>query len=234
MNDIFREVDEALHQEKVEKFWHDNKEIIIASILTFIIGVAVITFYKSWDIKRDGEETGRLLTILEEGEEGDLSSVTDGSRGGVETIANFIAAGRALDNDKLDEAVKAYESIANKGNAPRAMEDLARILSAENNPSASLDILKPVLADEKSPWIWHARLQAAGMVAEKNNNYTEALKYLEPFEEATGLSPTLKQRALAMAHIYKMKQSGTAQAPAQIEPAAAQSNNENKDDSSNE
>ena len=207
MSDIFREVDEALQQEKIEKLWAEYKTTIIAAIAILIIGTAVGTAYRSWDAGRDAKETAKLLTAMQsDTPETALQEAIKNTRSGHETLGALSKAGLLIEEGKTEEAVIIYKEIAENRSAPKDLRNLSRILYSQNTQEASMDILKPLLADEKSPWIWHARLQAAVAVAHNNNDYAQAIAYLKPFDEVTTIPLSLKQRAQALSHIYALKQ----------------------------
>ncbi len=210
MSDIFEEVDQALQKEKIEKFWHDHKDKIITALAVLILGTGALSFYNGWDKKADGKNTAKLITALEDDlTVENLNTISQDSRKGVSTISNFLVSGLQLEEGDKEGAVKTYDTIINKTAPNDGMEDLARILRSQysSDSAADLKILKPVLADKKSPFHWHARLQAATIEAEQNQNYAQALEYLTPIVESQNVSATLKQRANALAHIYKIKNS---------------------------
>ncbi|MEM8833971.1 MAG: hypothetical protein AAGB32_05465 [Pseudomonadota bacterium] len=205
MADIFDEVDQALQQEKLEKIWHDHKEKIVGALVGILLLTAAFTFYNSWNTKRDGEETARLITALSANDQDQITTVADDSRAGIETLARFANAGKAIEDEKPEIATEQYAAIIDD-NAPRALEDFARLQITKQGVDDRLDYLKPVLADDKSPWHWHALIQAASIEAEENGNYAKAISYLNQFDAAENVGTTLKQRADALRHIYTLKQ----------------------------
>jgi hypothetical protein len=207
MSDIFREVDEALQQEKMERFWHEYKETIVLCIIIVIVGTAAMAGYRSWDSGRDGEETARLLTKLESGEE---DIVLNDTRGGIGALSRMLAASQAVQNDNTAEAAALYRGIVEDG-APEELESLARVLAAHYGDQNETDILIPVASNEESPWTWHARLQAAAIAAQ-NGDYGRAIGFLESFEETQQMAPSLKQRAQAMRHVYSLQMADIAPA----------------------
>lgn len=207
MSDIFREVDEALQQEKWEKIWQEYKATIIACIGILILGTAAMTTYRSWDAGRDAKETAKLLTALEsKNPEAAVQEAIKKTRSGHEALGALSKAGLLIEEDKTEEAVSIYKDLAENRSAPKDLRNLARILYSQNAQSSSIDILKPLLTDEKSPWIWHARLQAAVTAAHSNNDYKQAMAYLKPFDAVTNIPLSLKQRAQALSHVYALKQ----------------------------
>ncbi|MEM7617776.1 MAG: hypothetical protein AAF244_00195 [Pseudomonadota bacterium] len=208
MSDIFQEVDEALQKEKIEKIWHDHKDKIVTAIAALIIGTGAISFYNGWDLKKDGKDTAKLITAIE----GDLNvenleSVADDTRKGVATISNFLVSGLQLEENKTEDAIQTFNQIIDKTAPNDGIEDLARILKSQysEDHEADLKVLKPVLADKNSPFHWHARLEAATIEADKNQNFEKAIEYLTPINQAENVSATLKQRANALSHIYKIQ-----------------------------
>ncbi|MEM6811587.1 MAG: hypothetical protein AAF549_03875 [Pseudomonadota bacterium] len=202
MVDIFEEVDEALQKEKAEKFWHDHKDKIITGIVGLVILTAIISFTMSWNQKRNGEETARLFTAVQSNES--LDEIVGDTRKGVMTLGSLLNAGKALDEDQQDLALEQYSNLI-ENNTSQDFKDYARFLKTKYSESTDISVLKPVIQDETSPWYWHARLQAASIEAETNQNYDQALEYLSPFESAENIPATLRQRANALTHIYQIR-----------------------------
>ncbi|HPD83572.1 MAG: hypothetical protein R3D88_05340 [Alphaproteobacteria bacterium] len=205
MSDIFREVDEALQQDKLLAIWNEYKNTIIAALVILITTTALTTFYHNWNAKRNGEETARLIQALEtEKPETVLPTIIEDTRKNHATVATFIAAGMALEENKKEEAAALYKESAESSGTPRDLRDLARILYIKNANEPSIDILKPLLSNPKSPWIWHAKIEAAVLSAEQND-YPKALEYLDGFQNVTTIPLSLKQRGKALHHIYSLK-----------------------------
>lgn len=214
MSDIFREVDEALQQEKIENIWKEYRTTIIACLVIFIVGTALTKMYYAWDRKHDGIETARLISALDsDSPQTALQAVINDTRKGHRALGIMSAASLYMNNDEPAKAAELYKQAAESRKTPRDIRDLARILYVQNASDGSIDILKPLLANEKSPWIWHARLEAAVLSAHNGADYKSAIAYLEPFEQTNAVPLSLKQRALALQHIYGLKQ-------AEAKPAA--------------
>lgn len=219
MSDIFREVDEAMQQEKFVQIWQEYKSTIIASIAILILSSAATTFYRSWDVKRDTAETAKLMEAMNaQAPEAALAEVIGESRNGHEAIAFMNAAALHLEKGEDEKAVALYEQAINQGGLPRDFRDLARILYTRHADSPSLDILQPLLVNDKSPWRWQARIEAALITAHGDTpDYTKALEYLAPFEEATTLPLSLKQKAQSLSHLYAIKAAQQKPAPSAAE-----------------
>jgi hypothetical protein len=205
MSDIFREVDEALQQDKMLKIWKEYKTTIIAAIAVLIVSSALTTTYHSWNNSRNASETARLIQAIDsKNAEQELSNIIKDTRKNHAAIGTFIAAGLALEDGKQAEAADLYLKAAESRKTPRDLRDLARILYVQNANSPSPDVLKPLLSNTKSPWIWHARIEAATLSATEKN-YEQAIEYLENFQKVTTIPLSLKQRGLALHHVYSLK-----------------------------
>lgn len=205
MSDIFREVDEALQQEKLENIWKEYRTTIIAAIAILLISTAATNAYKNWDAKRDAAETARLMEAMEsDNPEKEIQNVINDTRRGHEALGLLSAAGLLLNEGKSEEAATLYKKVAEDNGAPRDFRDLARILYNQNAAQTDLALLQPLLTNDKSPWIWHARLQAAVIAGEDKANIAQALAYLKEFQTTTAIPLSLKQRADALTHVYAL------------------------------
>jgi len=221
MSDIFREVDEAMQQEKFERIWHEYKSTIIASILILIAGTAIMTTYKSWNANRNAEETGRLIEAVNAPNSNEkINALIKDTRKGHKAIGYIVLANNHVEKGEYADAVSYYDKTVESSSTPNDIKNLARILSVQNNPQlpteiqktadAQLKLLNPILKNKKSPWIWHATIEAALIEAEQKNNYAQAIKYLEPFKETNYIPLSLKTRAEALAHVYTLKNNSNA------------------------
>lgn len=215
MSDIFREVDEALQQERLAKFWKEYGSTAIAAAIVLVLSTAATTGWKSWDNRRDSQETARLVEALESDDAAPLLEKLAGdTRDSHEQIALLTAAGLRDEKQEPEQALALYKQAYETGGDLGA---LARILyvreaMAQKEPpeaAALLEVLEPLLKDDASPWIWHARLDAATIAAHNGKDYKGAAAYLEPFEEAKGLPASLSQRGQALLQLYTLEAART-------------------------
>jgi len=207
MSDIFREVDEAMQQEKMLNIWKEYGSTIIAALVILVISTAAGTYYKKWDAKRDAQETARLSTALQADDpQAAIMDVIKDTRKGHSALGLMSAAHLHLQNGKKEESAVIFKQIVDNKKSPRNLRDLARILYVQNSNEADDKILKPLLVNSKSPWIWHARIEAAVMAAHgESADYSKAISHLKDFKEASYIPQSLKQRANALQHIYTLK-----------------------------
>lgn len=207
MSDIFREVDEALQRDKAEKLWKEYGSTLLMAAVLLVIGTAAGVAWRSWDHGRNEAETARIITAMNGKEDvAALQAVIGDSRTGPETIALLSAAGRLQDEGKSAEAAALYKQAAENRSTPKDLRDLARIRFVRIAPDADnaqkLSVLEPVLGNDKSAFVWEARIEAA-LIEADHKNYAAALGHLAPFKEAMGsLTPSLSDRASALRQVY--------------------------------
>ena len=206
MSDIFREVDEAMQQEKLLKIWNEYRSTIILSIIILLVSSAATSFYYKWKSDKNAEQTQKLTTALQaEKPEEALLQILPETKSSHKVIALMTTANLALQEGKTQEAANLYKQVIDTKSAPRNMRDLARIFYVQNADTASMDILKPVLANKKSPWLWQAKIEAAVMAAHKEKDFTKALSHLDGIDQQDLLPFSLKERGQALHHLYTIK-----------------------------
>jgi hypothetical protein len=82
----------------------------------------------------------------------------------------------------------------------------ARLLAAEKSDQDLLEVLKPVIGDNKSPWQPYALMEAATYSANTRQDYTAARDYLKQVMETPDLPQSLYGKAKALDQIYSEKQ----------------------------
>lgn len=205
MSDIFQEVDEALQKDKMLQIWDEYKNTIIAAIAILILSAGSTSAYHGWNNSRNEAETAKLLSALESrNPEQSLSALMQDTRKNQVAIAAFAAASIAIEEGNKEKAATLYAVVVEKRSTPRDLRDLARILYIKNAENPEFNVLKPLLSNKKSPWIWHARVEAAAFAA-SDKKYDDAVVYLEDFQDVTTIPLSLKQRGMALHHVYSQK-----------------------------
>lgn len=217
MSDIFQEVDEALQKEKWEKLWQQHSLLIIGAAVSLVLGVAAFTGFQSWNTARNEAETARLIQALDTQDPASaLKTALDSTRPGQEAAALLISAGLAAEKADYETAAALYKQTAETRHAPKDLRDLARLMyvrsvqmtagkDGQAEPGPLNNMLEPVLKNEDSPFIWHARIEAALLYAHSGEDYEQAIFYLAPFEKTKDIPFSLKQRAQALLNLYTLK-----------------------------
>lgn len=212
MTDIFREVDEALQKEKLERIWRDYGSLIIGGILAIILGTALSTGWTSWQTHRNEQATTAIMAALEDKDPAaKLAALAAEGGGDRAVLAQLMQAGTFAEKGAADKAAPLFKQVYESG-APESLRDLSRIFYVRAQqqikaPTAEeakglIDILSPVMNNAKSPWTWQARLETAVLTAGPMKNPAGALDVLSAFDKAEGVSPTVKDKATALKQVY--------------------------------
>lgn len=213
MSDLLAEVDEAMRQERMEKFWAENKNYIVGFIVGTILLTAIMSFYNFWNHNIQEKQTSQLIAMqnADNYPQNIIESKKLELRSGLRGIILLQAAGTFADQAEHEKASTLYKRVSNDKSLPKDFQNLGilmvvRIGIDQNNPNGEklLEQLKQVLADTKSPWSAHARLEAAVINAKLLSNHAEAIKHLDIIQNTPGLTESLYKRARALNHIYAM------------------------------
>jgi len=206
MSDLLAEVDEAMRQEKLAKFWHDNKAFIIAFIALTIISTAAMSGYRTWNHNVKTKQTNALIALQDAPDyPSNIINAELKFRPSIRGIALLSAAGTALENNNQEDAKKLYARIAGDNKISEEFRHLGIImdvrLKMDNQDIQAADLLAALhpIINSKSPWKPHAQIDAA--LLESKQNPQKALDLLNAVADTPTLSPTLYERAQKLHHV---------------------------------
>ena len=214
MADIFQDVDEALKQERMAKFWKENGPFIIGAAVLTIALTAGVNGYRAWNTHHNQQNTVQLLQAAESANPAEaLREAAAKLRPGQRGIALLTAANEALAAGDMDEAETLYRELAADTSVPDLIRDFAVIKltslmldnEAHAEPGAYYALLTPVAEKDASPWRAHAQLQTALVAAHLEGNYERAARAAQNAAAVENVEPSLKNRAEALAHFYEQR-----------------------------
>jgi hypothetical protein len=215
-NDIIAEVNEAMRQERMEKFWKENSKSLIAFVVLTIIATGVISAYRSWDANVKAAGTDKIMTLMEDKSFPDnIKDAKLDVRGGLRGIVLINGAQEYLNKKKTDEALALYAKAAEDTGIPGEMRDLAVLMQVRLTKDAAANdkLVKELakIAGSNSPWQYHARIEAAALSAEKED-YKKARDYLAGVMDDKTVPESLYKKAQALDHVYALRQEKAAAA----------------------
>lgn len=180
--DVFmREVDEALRQDEMLGAFKRWSKPVGAAIAAGLLGLAGYLWWEHSQTQAAGER-GEKLTIaldrVDEGKLGDadkqLQELGKDSSGGTRALALVMRANIALQQNRKDEALRLYNTVAADADAPKPLRDLATVRSVAANfdamaPQQVVDKLK-ALAVPGNPWFGAAGEMTAMAYLKQNRN----------------------------------------------------------------
>ncbi len=210
MADLLAEVDDAMRQEKMEKFFKDYGGLVIALIIGIILATAAWSGYKAWNTHVRTTQTAEAMQLLEApGFPANINPDSLDMRADIKALVLLNAAGNYMELNKPDKARAMYVAVTQTSSAPKDLKDLANLmivrLPTENQKNQDkLENLKTIWADTNSPWRYHAFIEAATIEAAEKN-FDQAAQYLNIVLDTEGLLNALYTRAEALNHVYALK-----------------------------
>ena len=204
MTDIFREVDEALREDRVKAIWNRYGTLIIAGAVAIVLGTAAFVGWRSYSQSQAQSQTRALVDAQQQAAADPKSaatiyaSVAADSSADRAALARLLEARAALDAGKRDEAGKIYQQIAGDSGVNSVVRDLARLYSVmarldDGDPAALNGELAPLAADG-SPWRASAR-EMQGLLALRQKDTAKAREIFEALSKDPTSPPGVRSRA---------------------------------------
>ncbi|MGB4107889.1 MAG: hypothetical protein WBK55_08855 [Alphaproteobacteria bacterium] len=211
MTDLLAEVNAAMRQERMEKFWKENGKTLIFFVFATIVMTGVISAYRTWDANAKAAGTERLLNLTEAKDFPDnIRNAEVDLRPGLRGIALINGAQVYLDRKKNEDALALYTKAAEDKAIPAEIRGLAVLMQARLDEKAAdnaalMKNLDSVAHDGGSPWQYHARIEAAAFAAARKD-YKQAREYLAGIMDQKEVPNTLYKKAMALDHVYALRE----------------------------
>lgn len=207
MSDSFAEVQETLRQERMQKAWNTYKPYIIGAIVGTILLTAIFSGYKSWNHDLQAKQTNLVMELIDAKDfPNNINPADLKLRDGLKAMVLMQAAAAHKDNGNTDQAAELYAYIASTLKSAEHEHDLAILMTARlNQDAAPQDTLKPLLNKKSNIWRPQALIDSAAYEASINGDYDKALADLEAALKTKDLLKSIREKALAMQHVYTIK-----------------------------
>ena len=179
MDDIFKEVDEELREERLTKIWKRIGPYVIGILSGTIIITSAVIGYREYDETQRqnwGVQFAEAMNLSEEGnwqESLDLfETLTEKTNLGYKTLSLFQAASLYAKNGNKEKALEIYQSLENKA-LDKNFRDLATLmliyLQFDNADPEILEKRIEKLASKGNPWYYNA-MELKGFLFAKQKN----------------------------------------------------------------
>jgi hypothetical protein len=225
MSDIFREVDEDLRRDRLEKIWKRYGAAIIGAVLVIVAGTAGFVAWRNHQHAAAETETAQLADALRlagnsagQGNNGGnnsngdpkaaadaLSAFAGQSGTGPGTLARFFEAGlRAREGDNA-AAIRIYDELTQSAKLEPVYRDLATVLSVMHqvqtgDPGQLTARLQPLTADN-NPWRHSAR-ELTALLAIRSGDKATAGKLFAQIQNDPAAPSGVRSRATELAALY--------------------------------
>ncbi len=211
MSDIFREVDEDLRRDRMERLFKRYGGIMLAGALVIVAGTGGYTAWRSWQQSQHQKETAALAAALSQTGQGPekgveaLAAFAGKADPGMAALAQLNAAALLTREGKTAEAVEVYDKLAANGAVSGVYRDLASLLSVmhqlgSGDPAQLQARLQPLTADS-SPWRFSAR-EMSGILAARAGDKDKARTLFQQLADDSQAPAGVRSRAADLATLY--------------------------------
>lgn len=204
MTEIFREIDEELRLEKLQRVWRRYGVLIVALAAGAVLGTAGYVGWQSYTEAQEKERGRAFTAALEQSAQADAEAalaafegLTDGSDA-YAALAQLQQAGLELRSGDTAAANALYEALADDASTQAPFRDLAVILLALNSidtadPDALTARLAPLAAPD-NPWRYSAQ-ELTALLALRKGDTARAREILTALTADAGAPAGARQRA---------------------------------------
>lgn len=210
MSDIFREVEDDLHHERLEKLWKKYGSAVITFAVGIVLGTALYVGIDSYMTARYEAQTEQLVVLAQAVSEGDMSKLDEmvayaQKIGGDKGAMALLKAGEKFrekgDNDK---ALESYKQIADISGADDFYSDLGALMTVQMQldtlTAEQIETQLTPLAAEGRPLRYTAKELLAYTLMNRGD-YKAASATFKELANDSGAPLSLQQRASALANM---------------------------------
>jgi len=165
LSDIFREVEEEVRRERLEKIWKEYGDYIIAGVAVIVIAVAGYEFWQRYEASQAAEASAEYNATIQLAEsdpgaaEKKFEYLSQHAPAGYATLAKFLEADTLLLTGEREKALSLYQSLdgADQGLIPDAARIRAAWSIAAFAPKGTIENLVKPLTGNNSQWRFLAR-----------------------------------------------------------------------------
>jgi len=230
VSDIFREVEEEVRQERLQKWWKKYGDYVIAGVSVVVIAVAGYKLWQHYEEQQRLKASGQFQSALQlnNTRQNDLAvqayaQIAKSAPSGYAAVAKMAEADTLLSQGKTDEALAIYTALMKDDKA--GLGDVARIRAAwaqaDTLSTADLRTLLAPLDNGKSAWRYMAR-EILAYRAYRDGKAQDALKEFRALAATNDVPAAVRQRAAAMATFLRTsggENYGTVPLPKNAAPA---------------
>ena len=185
-NALLREVDDAVRQGDMESFMARFGKPLAIGVVALLLAFGGYLYWQHQQelaLERDGEV---IVTALDQVQAGNLGEADEqlaglaGSDNAAAAQARLLRAGLAAEQGNADEAATLFAAVADDGDAPQALRDLARIREVSTRydsmePAQVISMLQPLAAPGRPFFASAGELVAHAYLKQGNRDEAGAL-----------------------------------------------------------
>jgi hypothetical protein len=206
--DIFKEVDEDLRRDNLEKLWKKYGPYFLGLAAMVVLAVAGVQGWRAYDLDQRGQLSDRYGAALDLARDGDAAAgldamidMSDASSGGYAGLAAFEEARLRVDSGDTAGAIQVWERIAEGSGLGPGFKEAATLFSVlhqidSGDPGVLRARLQPLAADGQ-PFRSSAR-ELLALIALGSGDTATARELYTDISDDREAPAGLRQRATQM------------------------------------
>jgi hypothetical protein len=203
--DFFREVDEAVRQERYKQLWDKYGVYVLGAAALFVLSVAGYKGWAYWQDKQAADAGAKFTQALSMEEGADaakaremLAALAESGPEGYRVLARFQLAAAAAEAGETDKAVADFDALAKDPSVDPILQGRAALQAAalrlDKADYAEMEGRLRGLIESNSAWRYSAR-ELLGLSAYRLNDMREAERQFSALVGDQGTPPNLRERA---------------------------------------
>lgn len=217
MADIFREVDEDLRRDRLEKLWQRHGNTLIGVAVLIVVATAAFVVWQRWHHGKLEERTGLLVEAVRPLEPADggspdrkaaiaaLDAAAAKLDGAPATLASLHRAGLLAREGQTADAIALYDRIAGTSGTDVLIRDFALLMSvthqADTGDAAQLQGRLAPLLLVGNAWRFSAR-ELSGILHARAGETAQAAARFKELADDAETPPGIRARATELAALY--------------------------------
>ncbi len=202
---FFREVDEDVRREQLERLWKKYGRVIVGVAILAIVGTGVFTVMRNQQNARFETATSQVAEVLQSIKPDNhdeirtrLAEITPNLPEGQAAIARLYSASLAASSGKRDDALNELAALSSDNRVAPLYRDLAKLnsiqLRLDTDDAAKLRAeLEPLMASGQ-PWRFSAR-ESAALLAIKTGDKAAARDLYQQLKDDADTPTSIRDRA---------------------------------------
>lgn len=220
LNEMVRDVDDAIKQEKLEALWKKYGTALLSGIGAIILGTAVYVGVQSYQHTQQESQTTVMLNAMsaenaegallsEESRQEALEGAAQELDGSPAAMAMLQLADRQIEAGQTDDALATFDLVVKNMAADLIYRDMAAVsslrlrLGKAEEPKGLIDEAKE-LSEEGRPYAFAAR-ELLGLLYYDDGQFTQAKEIFSALSNNAEAPQTMRDRAAAVTSLIKEK-----------------------------
>ena len=217
MSDFFREVDEELRRDQLNKAWDRFGPYVIGAAILIVVATGGYRFWQWYQLRTAGAAGEAYYNAIRGGDDAPqdmiaaLSKISEGGSG-YEMLARLRLASAQAEAGDTQAAVDAFDAIAADNGVDALLQDVARIragyLLVDTANLAQMKARVEEMTTDSAP-LRHSAREILGMTAYRTGEFTEAAKWFDAIMGDPATPQDLRNRIELMQSLLTSRLAGS-------------------------